>query len=72
MERRGLQLNAALRVAKQFRELGPVDLAVEPHADPTARADVWRHEESPRRGSNHELLIAQCRLDPDGGPAAGS
>src|SRR2546430_479942 len=46
------------------RDLVPIDAAVEPHADPSAAADVRRPEEALRLGLHQLLLHARRRRAP--------
>src|SRR5579863_7968864 len=54
----------AVGVLAQLRDLRPVDIAVEPHADPAAAANVGRPEELVRRPGDELGLRASRRGAP--------
>ena len=58
--------NQAIRVTQEFGQVAPFDDAVEPDADPSARADVRRHKEAIGRGGHHRRLVSRGGLHPDG------
>ena len=65
-----LRRNESIRISQKLGDVVPVDDAVEPDADPPARADVGGDEEAVGRSSHHRGLFAWGRFDPGGVPAS--